>query len=107
MDSLAIVSLVVCGAVGAATLVVGWRWLRRVSSPPSPEASSAMTSAPEAATPPRPVTRPLPLLDDEPTEPMMRTSWGSTGWPSTQPVSDFGASGYAPTQPMPLKPEER
>lgn len=110
MDSLALLSLVVCAAVGAVTLYVGWRWLVRSSSQPARrEPASAVPAAPKATPPvaaaaPRPAAR-AALIDDEPTQPMMRTSWNTTGWPSTQPASGFDPAGYAPTQPMPLKPD--
>ncbi len=110
MDSLALLSLVVCAAVGAVTLYVGWRWLVRTSSQPTgrgaPTAAAVTLKAEPPTVPaaPRPMPRPA-LLDDEPTQPMMRTSWNSTSWPSTLPASGFDHNGYAPTQPMPLKPE--
>jgi hypothetical protein len=114
MDSLAIVSLLVCGAAGAATLAVGWRWLRRSAQPSEPADATrpvalpktATATAAEPASRPKPAPdTPRPILDDEPTEPMMRTSWDSTMWPATRPISDLEGPAYAPTEPMPLRPE--
>lgn len=122
MDTFALTLFVVCACGGMLSVALLHRWLRAQASRMQPditlesEAPAAPIASPlpasRAAGVRSPAPLPLPVLDDEPTQPMARTdtSFGGTDFPSTLTLDALEAEsapsvnqGFADTLPMPLE----